>query len=77
LFLTLSSDATSALPFLTQPLTFVFHVLPTLDVPYALITSSPPLQPLFRCHVGITCTSSAIRYTWKPRTSVQSARRVP
>jgi uncharacterized CHY-type Zn-finger protein len=76
-FLILYSGVMSALPYLMRPLMYAFHVLQTLDVLFAPTTSSLPLQLWSQCHAGTTCINNAIHCTWKPRTSVQSARRVP
>ena len=76
-FLTPCRDVMSALPYPMRLLTYASHALPTLDVPYAPTIYSPHPQLLSPCHVDITCTSNVTRCTWKPLTSVQSARRVP
>jgi uncharacterized CHY-type Zn-finger protein len=75
--LTVCRGVMFALPYLTRNHTSASHALPTLDVPSVPTTSLRHLQPSSRCLVGTTCTSNAIHCTWKPRTSVRSARRVP
>ncbi len=70
------SAATSASPYPMRTLTSAFHALQTPVVLSVPTTSSRLPLLLSQCHVGITCTSSAIHCTWKRLINVPFARRV-
>lgn len=76
-FLTLYRDAMCALQYLMRTLMCAYREPPILDARFAQTISSRLPQRSSRCLVGTICTSNATPCTWRLRTSVRFARRVP